>query len=387
MKGRSRGYCEIALAVRAGVPHLERVAHGIRQFAKTRTRWRFLVNPEAHDLPPVSLKGWDGDGVIALCNTGADQRVLKRLKCPVVNISGARKHSAFPRVRNDYREIGRRGAVYLRDRGFRRFGFYGVEGLWYSDEVESGMSEFAKAERIPMISLHAENPIEGITRWNRGQDELERWLTQLEPPFAVMAAHDPRAAIVTRACESIGLRVPRDVAVLGVNDDTVTCETCHPQLTSIDRNGFEVGWRAAITLDRLIQGQTVDAEYVIASGSIRERESTNALAVERPELMAALNYIENRHRGAIGVEQIADACGKSRRWLEEAFRRELNCSPSDFLQRRRVQSVVEKIRTGANSTVSRLAQECGFSGGRQLNATFLRIQGQTVKSFKTAANR
>lgn len=238
-----------------------------------------------------------------------------------------------------------------------------------------------------MISLHAENPIEGITRWNRGQDELERWLTQLEPPFAVMAAHDPRAAIVTRACESIGLRVPRDVAVLGVNDDTVTCETCHPQLTSIDRNGFEVGWRAAITLDRLIQGQTVDAEYVIASGSIRERESTNALAVERPELMAALNYIENRHRGAIGVEQIADACGKSRRWLEEAFRRELNCSPSDFLQRRRVQSVVEKIRTGANSTVSRLAQECGFSGGRQLNATFLRIQGQTVKSFKTAANR
>lgn len=385
VRGKNRAYQEIALAVRVGIPHLERVADGIRQYAEKRARWRFLVNPEAHDLPPASLKGWDGDGVIALCNTAADQRVLRGLNCPVVNISGARKHSAFPRVRNDYREIGRRGAAYLRDRGFRRFGFYGVEGLWYSDEVEAGFAEFAEEQGIPLASLHADNPIEGIPRWNRGQEELERWLRKLQPPFAVMAAHDPRAAIVIRACEHLGLEVPRDVAVIGVNDDGVTCETCRPQLSSIDRNGFEVGWQAAVTLDRLMRGQRVSEELVIKPGQIRERESTNTLAVERPELGAALRFIDRHHQQVIGVEQVADACGKSRRWLEEAFRRELNCSPSEFLQRRRVQAATERIAADTLLPLGELARRSGFSDGRQLNSAFQRVLGQTARDYVRAA--
>jgi len=387
MRSKKNRWREIALAVRAGVPHLERVAEGIRRYAKERGNWRFLVNPEAHDLPPASLKGWKGDGVIALCNTAADQRVLRNLKCPVVNISGARKHSAFPRVRNDYREIGRRGAAYLRDRGFRRFGFYGVSGLWYSEEVEAGVESFARANGIRLDRLHADNPMEGIPRWNRGQEELENWLRRLRPPFAVMAAHDPRAAIVIRACERIGLRVPDQVAVLGVNDDTVTCESCHPPLTSIDRNGFEVGWRAAQTLDRMMRGRPAPAECVIAPGDIRERESTNALAVERPELAEVLRFVEARHREPIGVDQMAEACGKSRRWLEAAFRRELNCSPSAFLERRRVQAVIERMNREPAAGLGELARACGLSGTRQLHAAFKRVRGASARDYLAELKR
>lgn len=369
------------MAVRAGVPHLERVAHGIRQYAEKRARWRFLINPESHDLQPASLKGWQGDGVIALCNTTADQRVLRTLKCPVVNISGARRRSAFPRVRNDYREIGRRAAAYLRNRGFRRFGFYGVEDLWYSEEIEAGLAEFAELNQIPVWSLHAENPLEAIPRWNRGQEKLEKWLRQIPTPFAVLAAHDPRAAIVIRACERVGLKVPGDVAVLGVNDDTVTCETCHPRLTSIDRNGFEVGWYAAKTLDLMMRGGAVPDERVIEAGEVRERKSTDSLAVERPELMAALRFIRSNYHEPISVEQIAEACGKSRRWVEGAFRAELNCSPSDFLQRSRVEAAVAQLEAGASLTLGRLAETSGFSGSRQLNAAFQRLFRCRVKDY------
>ena len=380
-RNSKRRFLEIALAIRVGVPHLERVAHGIRQYAEKRARWRFLVNPETHDLPPVSLKGWDGDGVIALCNTLADQRALRGLKCPVVNISGARAHTPFPRVRNDYREIGRRGAAYLRDRGFRRFGFYGVTGLWYSDEVKAGFMELADDLSIPVKTLHAANPIEGVPRWNRGQQQLEKWLRKQEPPFAVMAAHDPRAAIVIRACEQVGLRVPQDVAVLGVNDDTVTCETSHPQLSSIDRNGFEVGWRAAIAMDRLIRGKPVADELVIEPGQIRERQSTDTLAVDRPELANAIHFVERRYRDAIGVEQIADACGKSRRWLEAAFREQLNTTPSAFLERHRLQRAVAMLENEPHLKLLKLAAANGFTDSRRLNGAFRRHFGLPVKEF------
>ena len=71
--------------------------------------------------------------------------------------------------------------------------------------------------------------------WNHGQEELDKWLTTVGPPFAILAAHDPRAFMVVRGCERAGLRGPNDVAVLGVNDDTSTCETSHPPLSSLLR--------------------------------------------------------------------------------------------------------------------------------------------------------
>lgn len=97
-------------------------------------RWRFLIIPENYDLP-LGLTGWNADGVIALCNTSADQQVLQELECPVINISGALRQSPFPRVRNDFRKLARIGASFLRSRGIRLFRFYGVEGIWYSDEI------------------------------------------------------------------------------------------------------------------------------------------------------------------------------------------------------------------------------------------------------------
>ena len=373
---------EVALAIRLGIPHLERVAHGIRQYARTRTSWRFLVSPETHDLPPAALKGWSGDGVIALCNTDSDERVLRSLRCPVVNISGALRTTKFPRVRNDYREIGRMGAAFLRGRGFRRFGFYGVEDVWYSEQIEAGFREFADELKFPVEVLHSANTMEGVVRWDEGQEDLERWLLSLAPPFAVMAAHDPRAAMVIRGCERVRLNVPRDVAVLGVNEDTVTCETCHPSLTSIERNGFEVGWRAAETLDKLMRGKRVPEELVIPPGKVCERESCRTLAVDSPELAEAIRFVESHCRKPLGVEQIAAACGRSRRWLEEAFRRELNCSPADFLRRQRVQLALRRLAEEPGVPLGVLAQECGFSGTRQLNAAFKREQGKAVRELE-----
>ncbi len=372
---------EIALAIRVGVPHLGRVAQGIRDYADSETDWRFLISPETHDLPPSSLEGWSGDGVIAQCNTIEEERILTALNCPVVNISGALRETRFPRVLNDYRDIGRRAAEFLRERGFRRFGFYGVEAVWYSEEIETGFCDSIESFGFLVARLRSASTIEAVPRWDHGQEALEAWLLSQKPPFAVMAAHDPRATMVIRACERVGLRVPTDVAVIGVNDDTVTCETCRPTLTSIRRNGHQVGRLAAETLDRLIRGETVDRESIIPAEDIRERESTRTLAIDHPALAAAVQFVETHFREAIGVDQIVEASNQSRRWLEEAFRKELNCSPSEFLKRARVNAVVERLREQKNIGPGQLAAECGFSGTRQLNAAFEREKGVGVRQF------
>ena len=373
---------EIALAIRVGVPHLGRVAQGIRDYADTETGWRFLISPETHDLPPASLKGWRGDGVIAQCNTREEEQILAGLDCPVVNISGVLRESKFPRVRNDYRDIGKRAAVFLRERGFRRFGFYGVEDVWYSSEMEAGFCQSIEAIGFQTQSLHSPSSIEGVPRWDHGQEELESWLLAMKPPFAVMAAHDPRATMVIRACERVGLRVPTDVAVIGVNDDTITCETCVPSLTSIRRNGHQVGLHAAETLHRLINGKPAPSEIVILPEDATKRESTETLAIDHPALAMAVEFLRSQYQQSLSVEQIAEASGKSRRWLEASFRSELNCSPAEFLGKIRVQEAQRRLENEPSIALGVLASECGFSGTRQLNTTFQREAGCSAREFR-----
>ncbi len=373
---------EVALAIRVGVPHLGRVAQGIRDFADAETDWRFLISPETHDLPPRSLEGWRGSGVIAQCNTPEEVRILSGLNCPVVNISGALRETPFPRVINDYREIGRRAAEFIRERGFRRFGFYGVADVWFSAEIEAGFCEAVAEQGLSSEILHSASTMEAVPRWDHGQEELEEWLLSLQPPFAVMAAHDPRATMVIRACERVGLRVPSDVAVIGVNDDTITCETSRPTLTSIRRSGHLVGRLAAEILYRLMRGDAVEQESIVMPGRFMERESTRTLAIDHPALAMAVEFVRGNFHEQVGVEQIVAASGQSRRWLEEAFRRELSCSPAGFLKRERVKTCQRAIRSKPAIGRGELAAKCGFSGTRQLNAVFERETGMSVKAFQ-----
>lgn len=94
-----------------------------------------------------------------------------------------------------------------------------------------------------------------------------------------------------------------------------------------------------------------------------------------------MDFVSAHFHTNIGVVQIAAASGQSRRWLEDAFRRELNCSPAEFLQRRRVSAVVRHIREQGRSGLGIVAEKCGFSGTRQLNASFEREMRMSVKRF------
>lgn len=373
---------EIALAINVGITHLERVVRGIREYAERHTNWRFLVSPETHYLSPSALEGWGGDGVIALANNQEDFRILESLDCPVVNLSGAFEDPVFPRVRPDYVKIGRMAAWHLLDRGYRRFGFYGMADVWYSGLYEKGFSGELRSRGFDCSLLHVPSTLSEKTRWDIGQGELELWLGTQEPPLGIMAAHDPRAAMIIRSCERVGLRVPDDVAVIGVNNDTVACESCRPALTSIERNDSEIGREAAMLLDRLIHGKPAPAEdQVVTPGAVRDRASTDSLAVDHPDLLAAVEFAREHFQEAIGVSDMVDACPRSRRWLEDSFLEHLGCTPRTFLFRLRLREAQRLLSEEPSLSPGEIAKRSGYSGTRQLNAHFRSEFGVPVKEF------
>ena len=111
------------------------IIKGISAFAHKHGPWLLQVEPEGERqaLPT----GWRGDGVIARLSTPKTAEVLLRAGVPVVNVSSialAGRAAAVPRVCSDVSAGGVLAARHFLDRGFKHFGYVGLQKLSYVRE-------------------------------------------------------------------------------------------------------------------------------------------------------------------------------------------------------------------------------------------------------------
>lgn len=366
-----------------GVPHLEEVVHGIRLYGQRHAGWDFVTSPETHSIPVSSLAGWDGDGVIAMVSASADLGVVRSLKCPVVNLSGAIAEAKLPRVRVDYELAGQLAAEHLLNRGFERFAFYGLKNIFFAESCLRGFQKRIERHSSP-CSVYEDPSTFGVARpWQHDHDALASWLRSLELPVGLMASHDPRAVMVVQACRRIGLRVPEDVAVIGFNNDIQSCDFCDPPLTSVSRPGEKIGFEAASLLDRLIQGEAPPrGDILFPPEGVVERASTNTVAVGDNEVLGeAIRFIHQNLGQPIGVEEILKHVDVSRRWLEMAFKKKLHTSPHVYISHARVKKAKGLLAEPRKLRLKQVAQDCGFSSTRQLGAIFERFTGVPLRDF------
>ena len=125
-----------------------------------------------------------------------------------------------------------------------------------------------------------------------------------------MACNDVRGAHVTEACKLAQIRVPDEVAILGVNNDDLICELASPPLSSISLNNHKAGQQAAICLGEMMAGKKiterrilVEPEYVVTRGS------TDILAINNPNVITALRFIKANCQKFIPVNAVAVAVG------------------------------------------------------------------------------
>jgi DNA-binding LacI/PurR family transcriptional regulator len=108
-----------------------------------------------------------------------------------------------------------------------------------------------------------------------------RLLSRPDRPTAVLAVNDITAVGVLSAADELGLRVPRDLSVVGY-DDTSIARLRHVWLTTVDNAGHEVGRRAArCLLDRFGDPAAPGREQLVTP-ALEIRGTTAAPTVTRP---------------------------------------------------------------------------------------------------------
>lgn len=375
---------QIALAFPRG-SHQEVLIEGVTRFASENALpWSLTIAPESLLLSVLDLSGWPGDGVLAALNTKEEAEYAATLSMPVVNISSALAESPVPRTMVDNYAIGELAADHLFARGFREFGFFGLEEIQYSRTRWLGFSESLEKQGCSCSQLLATPTFrfDGAT-WMSQYEQLSKWLQSLQRPCGVFVVSDYRACQVLEACREQGISVPDQVAVVGVDDEQVICEHVSPTLTSVARNDALEGYKAAEMLDMLMKGEGLPSQEVIVPPSeVVTRDSTAAFAVSDERLHKALAHLHDHIHKPITIEELAAHADVSRRWLEYAFRDVFRETPYQYIRRQRLMKAKQLLADEPKASITSVAKRTGFASVKQMRIAFQQAYGMSPGEFR-----
>jgi LacI family transcriptional regulator len=378
---------EIALAFPRGT-HQEAFIEGVLSYAKDHHRnWSYITALESLSMSVLDLVGWPGDGVLAALNTQKEAECASLLEIPVVNMSSALRDTPVPRCIVDNYAIGVIAADHLIGKGFRSYAFYGLTDVEYSNERRRGFDlQLAKSGFTCDVFLSTPTFRLRGSGWLKQNSLLAEWLQGNNLPLGLFAVSDYRARQSLDACRMAGLKVPEDVAIVGVDNEHVICEHVYPTLTSIARNDRLEGYRAAELLDRLINKEVVSGEQPpIPPLEIVERDSTATFAVSDERLREALAYLHQRLSESVSIDEVTAHARVSRRWLEYAFRDALGETPYQYLRRQRLALARRLLIDEPKTKIYAIARRSGFTSAKQLAIAFQQDFSVSPREFRQSA--
>ena len=305
----------IGLVLDYSLGYCRAVLRGIKSFAEARPNWLLtLVPPEPMALD--RLRALRPDGLIAYIFSSALAGRLVRLDRPLINISAIIPDLPVPRVVVDDQMLGTMAAAHLLDRGLLHFAFVGHAQLGYSILREEGFRAVLNDAGFAPVVFRGRGVSSRDTQdllWASNR-RVQRWLAALPKPVGVFVPVDVWGYQLLEVCREIGLRVPEDVAMIGVEIDELLCELGRPPLTSIAVPAERIGKEAAAILDRLLtKSRPAPSTLLVPPLGVITRQSTDILAVDDPEVAAAVRFIREHGFDHIQVQDVLQAVPVARR--------------------------------------------------------------------------
>lgn len=294
------------------------------------------------------------------------------------------RFTTIPNITGPHFLAGKMGAEYFAKKGFRHFAFYGTRDVVWSDERMQGFRETVRAAN-PSFTFSALCKNTQNALWDYDTNQLVTWLQSLSKPVAIMACDDNHAYHITEACqqgEGGGrLRIPDDIAVLGVDNDETICRLSSPNLSSLNQNIEQGGYDVAQLIDRILRDPATPREDVMVQPThIVTRQSTDIYANNDQHIAEVLKYIHENISQKITVDELVELVPLSRRLLETRFKRSMGTSIYDYILQTRIEKVAQLLCEGMS--VSEAAIELGFSDIKNLSRMFRQQRGMTPSEYR-----
>ncbi len=321
------------------------------------------------------------DGIIFFSPDKNDLSKVLKSGIPAIVKGVDKPVPGFINFYTDNMMVCKKAFDHFRSLGFERFAYCGFDWLYWSKERSQAF------EHILMINGYELKlypiPKKKIQRkWKNEQSILTEWLLDLPKPIALLAANDFRAKEVLEVCKKEGIEVPRQIAILGVDDDDCICPFTTPPLSSIGRIFKKAGYEAAETLNTLMSGRSPERhEIVVEPKEVIARQSTNILAVKHPDVAKALLFIRKNKTKPLSVTMVADHVAVHEHMLSRLFKE--NIGHTVYHEIKRVRSdEISRLLLETNWTVSEIAHEMGFKDTVNFARYFSQAKGMSPTAYR-----
>jgi LacI family repressor for deo operon, udp, cdd, tsx, nupC, and nupG len=166
----------------------------------------------------------------------------------------------LPSVCVDHEAAAFAATSHLLDLGHRRIAH--IAGAQGSSMSQHRLRGFRRALAAAGAPFEPQLLFQGDFTVEAGERAMERFLTIPRRPTAVFAANDEMALGALRACRRAGLKVPRDLSVVGFDDQRIAALT-EPALTTVGVPTMALGRQAMLQLGRILSGETVEQKLVL----------------------------------------------------------------------------------------------------------------------------
>jgi len=264
-----------------GNPFYHNVILGVEEVALANANTIFLFNANydvGRSLSFIrSMISRKVDGVI-LMSSRLDQFIIKEveannLEAVIVDYNGE-STTKIGKVIIDFEPGIRQMVTHLLLLGHKRFAFVGED---------SGIST-ASVRRDLFLRILGENKIgtedilicNGNFRIDGGRAALHTILSSSKNPTAVFAVNDMTAIGIIQEAQDIGMTIPRDLTVIGV-DNIDLGKDIRPHLTTIEIPGYELGKLSM----KLLLGRLASPRNRGNSGDVRSQSTVDTNLIVR----------------------------------------------------------------------------------------------------------
>ena len=357
---------------------------GVYRYAK-KARWQVSVAEYGRNFESIAaaLKFWSPDGLIVEGGYTelADFRQSDFGGYPAVfcDPRASRMKSPYSGVVHNSSETAMLAARELLSLGLPGYAFVGnLQPRDWSEHRREVFESAVKDAGKRLDVFHTGN----VEAFDSFRDRLKAFLAALPRPCGLLAANDTTADIVLRLLRDMRIKVPEEIAVVGIDNDPLICENTVPTLTSIAPDFERSGYMAAEMLDERMGGGMARNELrTFSAMNVVRRGSTRVLKRKDDAIKKALEFIRENVADGISPRDVVRQIGGSRRQAESRFRALAGKSIGKEILAVRLETA-KGLLADPSVPIGAVAARCGYSDDSLLRRAFKSATGMSLGEYR-----
>ncbi len=393
MKNHTRKTTKIGVFL--NIPGLarSRAISGLYRYARRKPDWRIFQFPVQRDddvlrmlaasFKPDAIFTGHADAVRAY-GTQTPYVILENIEPSLPGRKGAT-------LNLDNIHLGRAAAEKLYSLGYRNFGYLGIvfcpetssgDMLSRYSRIRGGAFERRIREFGFPVSVH-------MPKCGGQYDEpaIVAWLKSLRKPCGILAFSDEDAQYVISICYEQHISIPKQIGIIGIDNEEYICDNVVPPLTSIEPDYEGAGYRAGELLDEFLAGNRshYGAKELYGVATIQNRMSAQSITSAANRAAHALEMIRADPANAPDAVTIAKRMNLSLRILELAFKQTQGHSiTTEILSQRLL--IAKRLLKTSRLNIGEIAFKCGFASHASFLASFRRRFGKTPREWRDSSS-